>query len=95
MEQHPGLEGKANVYVHLATAGDWPFWILMSVKCEPSQSVEYVVCSFVHSFIHSSTFINASLEPEGDSGSLESGCETLQVLPRDLVGIYGRTQMVI
>ena len=56
MEQHPGLEGKANVYVHLATAGDWPFWILMSVKCEPSQSLEYVVCSFVHSFIHS--FLN-------------------------------------
>lgn len=60
MEQHPGLEGKANVYVRLATAGDWPFRILMSVECEPSQSLEYVV----HLFIHSSTFIRASLEPE-------------------------------
>lgn len=36
----------------LAIAGAWPCWFLMSVECEPSQSLEYAVHLFIHSFIN-------------------------------------------
>lgn len=82
MEQYLGLENKANVHIPLAIAGAQPFWILMSVECEPCQSLDYAV----HSLFHSSAFINVSLKPE----IIEAGYETLQSLPKDLDGIYGR-----
>lgn len=36
--------------------GAWPFWMLRSVGCEPHQSFEYAIYSFI--------FISVSLEPE-------------------------------
>lgn len=71
MEQHPGPEGKTNIHVLLATAGAWPFWMLVSVGCEPRQSFECAVHS--HSLVPFGT--------RDDSGKLGPGCEILQCLP--------------
>lgn len=48
MKQCLGLEDKASVHILLVIAGAQPFWILMSVECEPCQSLDYAVHSFTN-----------------------------------------------
>lgn len=45
-EKHPGLEGETKIHVLLPTAGACPFWMLLSIGCEPTR-VSSVL--FIHS----------------------------------------------
>lgn len=46
LEKHPGLEGETKIHVLLPTAGACPFWMLLSIGCEPTRVLSVL---FIHS----------------------------------------------